>query len=153
ITGLRGLVGLYLGYSPVIRLLNRSIDTRRSSGQAASGVTVRSSGGALRALIPISGEHYYRNAIEKYEAGWSEVARCVQEAKRLCTSRHAKLMVLFVPSRLRVLLPYLDFRSSQYREKLISDPGSEQNSEFGDQLRKVCSNSGVDCIDLFADFK
>src|SRR5262249_25131700 len=93
----RTLTTLYLGNSPVVRLLPRVLPPR-----LPNTLRFRRSDGRIeeQAFWPYQADHH-----ERYPVGFAETRKAIAEAHALCRERGIAFAVLYVPSHVRVLWP------------------------------------------------
>lgn len=80
--------------------------------------------------------------------GMTETTKAIAEGYRLCESHGVKLLIIFIPIKVRVMAPYVRFNSAGDREAYL--PGGKQDSDadFGSQLAKFCKQLGCPFLDM-----
>jgi hypothetical protein len=75
--------------------------------------------------------------------GFAETKSVIEAGYRWCESRGVKLVVVFVPIKVRVLSPYLVFNGQQDKERYLPGGVTESEGDFAHQIAKFCRP--IDC--------
>jgi hypothetical protein len=75
--------------------------------------------------------------------GFAETKSAIEAGYRLCESRGIKLVVVFVPIKVRVLSPYLVFNGQQDRERYLPGGVTDSERDFAHEIAKFCGQ--IDC--------
>ena len=92
---------------------------------------------------------YDPHAPAKNPLGFAETIQAIEAGYRLCQSKGVKLVVVFVPTMIRVLEPYLTFdRAEDQIRYLPNNVGSEKH-DFSGRMAEFCLKLGCPFIDTF----
>ena len=80
--------------------------------------------------------------------GLSELTNAIAEGNKWCQSHGIKLLVVFIPIKVRVLAPYVQFKDAADREEYLPDGKSDTESDFAHALGDFCQSSGCPFIDM-----
>jgi hypothetical protein len=80
--------------------------------------------------------------------GFAETRRSIVTAFETCRSRGIGFVVLYVPSHVRVLFPYLRFKSDAQRARFWPQDRSGGGGDISDALRTFCAGLGCPMIDM-----
>jgi len=92
---------------------------------------------------------YDPDAPSKNPLGFAETTQAIEAGYRLCQSQGVKLVVVFVPTMVRVMEPYVTFdRAEDKIRYLPNNVGSEKN-DFSGRMAEFCRKLGCPFIDTF----
>src|SRR5919106_1027270 len=80
---------------------------------------------------------------------FAETRQAVEAAARLCATHGVRLIVLFIPTMVQVLEPFITFESSQDRERALPGGAVRSDRDFGSRLKAVCREPGCSYVDVF----
>jgi hypothetical protein len=80
--------------------------------------------------------------------GMAETRKAIEEGYDLCQSHGVKLLVIFIPIKVRVMGPYVRFNDANDRNSYL--PGGKQDSDtdFASEVARFCSQLGCPFIDM-----
>lgn len=80
--------------------------------------------------------------------GMIETINAIEAGHQLCQSRGIQLLVVFVPTMVRVMGPYISFDRVQDQKSYLSErlPG---HTDFSGRVAELCSRIGCNFIDAF----
>jgi hypothetical protein len=131
---------LYARHSPVMQLVARLLPDRRPNS-----VPFWCSDGRVeaRAFWP-----YRPDLHRQLPAGFEETKRAIATAFEACRSRGIDFAVLYVPSHVRVLLPYLRFKSPAQRDRFCPEGLADRDDDLAHALAAFCDRLGCPMIDM-----
>ena len=77
-----------------------------------------------------------------------ETRQAIRSAFETCRARGVGFVVLYVPSHLRILLPYLRFKSEAQREKFCPGGSADSDGDLAHAFRAFCDEIGCPMIDM-----
>lgn len=82
--------------------------------------------------------------------GMAETRKAIEEGYNSCQSHGVKLLVIFIPIKVRVMGPYIRFNDETDRNFYL--PGGKQDSDtdFGSEVAKLCKQLGCPFMDMTA---
>jgi hypothetical protein len=80
--------------------------------------------------------------------GFAETKSAIEAGYRLCESRGIKLVVLFVPIKVRVMSPYVVFNGQQDKERYLPGGVTDSESDFAHEIAKFCRQIYCPFIDV-----
>ena len=80
--------------------------------------------------------------------GMAETRKAIEEGYRLCQSRGVKLLIIFVPIKVRVMAPYVRFNDASDRDYYLPGGKLDSDSDFGSELAKFSKELGCPFIDM-----
>ena len=91
---------------------------------------------------------YFPDEPARESLGFAETKSALEAGYRLCQSRGIKLVVVFVPIKVRVLEPYVLFNDQNDKDQYL--PGGVEDSEkdFAHETAKFCQQLGCPFIDV-----
>ncbi|MET0657167.1 MAG: hypothetical protein ABW110_03290 [Steroidobacteraceae bacterium] len=133
------------------RYLENSLITRLVSPTArldpgAPTAKLRYHDGAVRPLYLRYG--YVPDQSVQNPVGLAETQRAIETGYRLCESRGVHLLVVFIPTMLRVLEPFITFDRMTDRDRYL--PAGRAENDFGSKMADFCARLGCSYIDTFA---
>lgn len=92
---------------------------------------------------------YNPDAIKDYPDGWMETKRCLEEGLALCQGKGVRLLVVYIPIKLRVEGPFatLTPASDEELEAWLPEGKWEQEGDFASRIVAYCRNIGCEFID------
>lgn len=81
-----------------------------------------------------------------------ESKKAIEEGYRLCEEQGVKLIVVMIPTMLRVVEPYIVFDRAEDRDRYLPHQGSADLG-FSGELAKFCQELGCQYIDTFDKFR
>ena len=132
----------YLGNSLITRLLfpTALVDP------GVPTATLRYHDGAVRPLYLRYG--YIPDQPAQNPVGLAETQRAIEAGYRLCESRGCHLLVVFIPTMLRVLEPFITFDRMTDRDRYL--PAGRSEDDFGSRMADFCARLGCAYVDMFA---
>ena len=86
--------------------------------------------------------------------GFAETTAALKAGAELCAAKDIRLVVLFIPTQVRVNGHRLTFDSEDERLRFHPDPGGDEATEdFGTKVGEFCASIGVEFIDVYPAFK
>lgn len=144
---IQGLKTRYLQNSCFHPLLARTV---RAKGRVT--VTFTHAGGE-RSRMQLRYRWMPRQALERAD-GFQETVRALSAGAELCAQRGIRLVVLFIPTQVRVNGPRLSFDSEEDRRRYYPEPtGGDLTDDFGTRLREACASIGCEFIDVYPAFR
>jgi len=132
---------VYARHSPVAQLVAALMPAQRPN----SVVFWRSDGGVeARAFWP-----YRPDRHKQLPDGFAETTRTIADASMLCRSRGIEFVVLYVPSHVRVLLPYMHFKSDAERDRFCPGGVADRDGDLAHALAAFCDHMGCPLIDMY----
>ncbi|HYE65988.1 MAG TPA: hypothetical protein VD966_10415 [Pyrinomonadaceae bacterium] len=98
---------------------------------------------------PIYVKYPYGELPAKKPLGFEETKRVVEEGYRLCQSRGIQLVVVFVPTMIRVMAPYVTFDRAADHDKFLPGDVTQDPQDFGSQLGEFCKQIGCPYLDTY----
>jgi hypothetical protein len=87
---------------------------------------------------------YYPDQPIQLAVGLTETQRAIEAGYRLTESRGIRLLVLFIPTMLQVLQPFITFDSVGDRDRYL--PQSSSTDDFGIKMENFCAQLGCSYI-------
>ena len=84
---------------------------------------------------------------EKRPEGLAETTQVIQTGYQLCHSQGIKLVILFVPTMVRVMEPYIVFDRAEDRGKYVPNGGVNTEKDFSGRMAELCKPLGCTFID------
>ena len=78
----------------------------------------------------------------------AETKKAIEEGYRLCQSRGVKLLIIFVPIKVRVMAPYVRFNDAGDRDYYLPGGKLDSDSDFGSELAKFSKELGCPFLDM-----
>jgi hypothetical protein len=80
--------------------------------------------------------------------GMAETRKAIEEGYNLCQSHGVKLLVIFIPIKVRVMGPYVRFNDANDKNSYL--PGGKQDSDtdFGSEVWKLCTQLDCPFLDM-----
>jgi hypothetical protein len=80
---------------------------------------------------------------------FTQTVQTIEAGIRLCQQHDIQLAVLFVPSLVQVMEPFLSFDHPADRERALPGGRVRSDGDFGSRLRSVCGEPGCTYLDAF----
>ncbi|GMW00162.1 MAG: hypothetical protein AMXMBFR84_13000 [Candidatus Hydrogenedentota bacterium] len=87
------------------------------------------------------------NFDQLYPQGWKVTAESIQRGKEICSENGIRLLILYVPIKLRVLGPYTTFPPDSKLGEYAPGGVVETDDEFEKRLAAFCSDHSIDYLD------
>lgn len=87
------------------------------------------------------------DAASNEPVGLDETAKAIEQGYRLCQSQGVKLVVVFVPTMVRLMEPYLTFDRAEDRARYLPNSFSNGKNDFGGRIAEFCGKLGCSFID------
>ena len=81
--------------------------------------------------------------------GFAETRRVLEEGYRLCQSRGIQLMIILVPTMVRVLEPYISFDRVEDRLRYLPAGVPDDKKDFSGKTAELCAHVGCTFVDSF----
>jgi len=144
---IRGLTGRYLQNSffhPFFAL------TIRSKNKVAAYFDHGDGRETLRTLR----YRWMPNQTLERDRGYAITTSVLEKGYALCEERGIRLIVLFIPTQVRVNGHRLRFESKADRERFYPEPtGGDLKNDFGTRLHEFCRQLGCELIDVYPTFE
>ena len=127
-------------------LLKQWLTNTRSQELAGPSATLRFHDGSSRR---ISLRYPYEpDQASNMHSGTAETIRAIEAGHELCESRGAQLLVMFVPTMVRVMAPSISFDSVEDQKKYLPELKDGQK-DFSNTIKELCARTGCDFVDSF----
>ena len=80
--------------------------------------------------------------------GLSEIRNAINEGNKWCQARGIKLLIVYIPIKVRVLAPYVQFVDDHDRDGYLPGGKLDAESDFARELVKVCQDAGCSFLDM-----
>ena len=80
--------------------------------------------------------------------GMFETLRAIEAGHELCKSRGVQLLILFVPTMVRVMAPHISFDIVEHRRRDVPEL-AEGQKDFSGTIDELCDRIGCDFVDSF----
>ena len=80
--------------------------------------------------------------------GINEIKNAIAEGSQWCQSRGIKLLVVFIPIKVRVLGPFVQFQDERDRESYLPGGKLDSDADFAQEIGKFCKTAGYPFIDM-----
>lgn len=94
-------------------------------------------------------EPYDPDQPDKIPEGWAETNQAIETGYRLCQAQDIKLIIVFVPTMIRVMEPYITFKQAADRAHYLPASVSGGTRNFGVRMAELCAKQGCSFIDSF----
>jgi hypothetical protein len=131
---------LYAQHSPVMRLVSAALP-----GRLPNTVEFRVSDGRVEKQMFWP---YEPDPHRRLPDGFAETERAIAAAFETCRARGIVFVVLYVPSHVRVLLPYLRFRSEAQRDRFCPGGVADRQGDLSHAMEAFCDHLGCQMIDM-----
>ncbi len=90
---------------------------------------------------------------EDLPIGTAETLQAIEEGRRLCESRGIKLVILFVPTMVRVMEPDISFDRVEDQLRYLPEGVPGDKKDFSGRTEEFCVQMGCAFVDAFAAFR
>jgi hypothetical protein len=80
--------------------------------------------------------------------GMTETLRAIEAGQQLCESRGIQLLVVSIPTMVRVMAPHITFDRMEHRNLYLRDL-TEGQQDFSSTVAELCERIGCDFVDSF----
>jgi hypothetical protein len=84
--------------------------------------------------------------------GMTETLRVIEAGQRLCESRGIELLVVVVPTMVRVMAPQITFDRVEDQKTYLPEFGAEKK-DFSRMIEEMCNRAGCKFVDAFDTFR
>jgi hypothetical protein len=130
---------LYAQHSPVMRLASAVLP-----GRLPNTVEFRRSDGRVEKLMFWP---YRPDPHRRLPEGFAETKAAIAAAFEACRARGVDFVVLYVPSHVRVLLPYLRFKGDAQRDRFCPGGVADRTDDLSHAVAEFCAGLGCPVID------
>lgn len=85
--------------------------------------------------------------------GIAETMRAIEAGHRLCESRGIQLLVVFIPTMVRVMAPEISFDSLGDQKLYLPERAGTDQKDFSATIEELCTRIGCSFVDSFAAFR
>jgi hypothetical protein len=96
---------------------------------------------------------YDPDAALKDPVGFEETTKAIEQGYRLCQSQGIKLVVVSVPTMVRVMEPFILFDRAEAKTRYLPPGTGNKNSDFSGKMAEFCRTIGCQFIDAFATLR
>lgn len=127
-------------------LLNEWLTNTRSRELGGPTVTLRYHDGTMRRI----GVRYRSEPDQPatMPLAVKETLSAIEEGQRLCQSQGIQLLVVTVPTMVRVMAPYISFDRVEDQVKYLPEARAAQK-DFSGTIKEFCAQSGCNFVDSF----
>lgn len=136
---------LYARHSPVMQLVSSLLPGRRPNL-----VAFRRSDGRVQ---PQMFWPYQPCPHQQFPQAFDAMTQAIRAAHDMCRSRGIEFLVLYVPSHVRVLLPYLEFKTPAERERFCPGGIPDREDDLAHAMNRFCAQLGCPMIDMAAPLR
>lgn len=138
------LIERYFNHSFVTKFLTKT----RVSDRSVPWITLHYSD-ATAARIPL---HYFYEPTQPAEipVGFAEATRTIRQGYFLCQLQGIQLIVVFVPTMIRVMEPYITFESNEDQIRYLPKAAHNEKRDFSGLMAELCAQIGCTFVDSFA---
>jgi hypothetical protein len=133
----------YFSNSFLTDLLNRT----RLPESKKTMVTVRYQNGNAFRITPRYS--YEPGEPDSFPEGFSETKRSIEAGYRLCQANGVRLLLVNVPTMVRVMEPYLTFDRMEDRARFFPEGNGKDLKDFSRRTQEFCMQLGVPFMDSF----
>ena len=131
-------------------LLNQWLTNTRTRKRAGPTATLRYPDGPEIRFKVRNG--YKPDQASTMHLGMTETMNAIEAGYKLCQSRGIQLVVVFVPTMVRVMAPYIDFDRVEDQTSYLPERVSE-NKDFSGRIAELCARLGCTFVDTFDAFR
>lgn len=131
-------------------LLNQWLTNTRAQAVVGPMATLRYHDGTSRRLgvrYP-----YEPDQPSTMHLGMTETMRAIEAGQQLCESRGIELLVVVVPTMVRVMAPEISFDRVEDQKRYLPELRAEQK-DFSRMIKEVCDRAGCKFVDAFGAFR
>lgn len=128
-------------------LIGRALEPTTFRGPSRIRVVIRHRDGTQERK-----ELRYRFAPDQAETlarAFADTQKTVAAGARLCASRGSRLIVLFIPTMVQVLEPFMTFDPPEDRERALPGGAVRSERDFGNRLKAACRAPECSYVDAF----
>ena len=127
-------------------LLHQLLSNTRVPEQVGPRVTLRYHDGTSKRIS--LKYHYDPHQPSTMQTGMAETLSAIQAGQQLCQSRGMQLLVVVVPTMIRVMEPHISFDRFEERREYFPEriPGKK---DFSETVEEFCSQIGCGFVDTF----
>jgi hypothetical protein len=92
---------------------------------------------------------YQPQLSQQIAVGMEATLKAVETGFRLCQDQGIRLVLVFIPSMVRVMEPWLTFDDAAQRERYLPGSTVKAQSDFSSQLQQLCQQLGCPYLDAF----
>lgn len=92
---------------------------------------------------------YDANQPARIPVGFAETMQAIEAGYRLCRSQGIQLEVLFVPTMVRVMEPYVTFRRAEDQVRYFPNGSRNDKTDFSGRTAEFCAQLGCPFLDTF----
>ncbi len=132
-------------------LLKQWLTNTRSQERVGPMVTLRYDDGTVRRVHP-----RYRYDPEQpasNSTGMTETRHAIEAGQRLCQSRGIQLLVVFIPTMVRVMAPEISFDRVEDQKLYLKERAGRDQKDFSATIEELCTRTGCAFADSFAAFR
>ena len=131
---------LYARHSPVMRLVSAVLP-----GRMPSTVEFRRSDGRVERQMFWP---YRPDPHRQMPEAFAETQQAIRSAFETCRAQGIDVVVLYVPSHVRILFPYLRFKNETQRNRLCPAGPADSEGDLAHAIREFCGGMGCPMIDM-----
>ena len=131
-------------------LLNQWLTNTRTRKRAGPTATLRYPDGTEIRFKVRNG--YNPDHASTMHLGMTETMSAIEAGHKLCQSRGIQLVVVFVPTMVRVLAPYINFDRVEDQTSYLPATVSK-NKDFSGRVAELCTRIGCTFVDTFDAFR
>lgn len=131
-------------------LLNQWLTNTRTRKRAGPTATLRYPDGTEIRFKVRNG--YNPEQASTMHVGITETMSAIEAGHKLCQSRGIQLVVVFVPTMVRVLAPYINFDRVEDQRNYLPATVSK-NKDFSGRVAELCARIGCTFVDTFDAFR
>jgi hypothetical protein len=81
--------------------------------------------------------------------GMEETLKAIETGFRLCQDQGIRLVLVFIPSMVQVMEPWLTFDDVAQRKRYLPSSTVKAQGDFSSQLQQLCQQLGCPYLDAF----
>lgn len=131
-------------------LLTQLVSKTRSQEFVGPSATLRYHDGTTRRVsirYPYEADQH-----STMRPGITETMRAIEAGQELCQSRTIELLVVLVPTMVRVMAPNMSFDRAEDQKRYVPELRADQK-DFGDTVEELCARAGCKFVDGFDAFR
>lgn len=138
----------YVKRSPIFQLINLTARSRDEESPYRMLELID------QTLQPVHLDYKYTpDAPRQSTRGVAEFKQAAGQIAALCNERNAKLLAVFVPIKVKVLAPWIQFDDEDDRERWLPTVRDRVSGDFGEVCAQCCEELGIDFIDASASLQ
>ena len=131
-------------------LLNQWLTNTRSRERNGPTATLRYPDGTVIRFKVRNG--YNPDQASTRQLGLTETMNAIEAGYKLCQSRGIQLVVVFVPTMVRVMAPYISFDRMEDQTRYLPERASN-HKDFSGRISELCARIGCTFVDTFDTFR